>query len=239
MINIVTTPRILTDDIFFSYVTAQGNATGTADQRQAAYAIAEGQAVSELGTFVAPTTITGTYPWPPMGQPLQLQHTQLSGVLGVTAIHDAGCDCAEDATEIAGCAWIMDADGGLVSLRECDNTAQGSCAGCQCGYGFGNGPLQARIAYTAGLPTGAALDPRLLMALSTAADLSLQQIVDMFGAEGGAGDPGIESYRSLSYSEKRTDASVRMTAFGNSARANYAASILRGLSFKRALKLGW
>ncbi len=234
MLNIISVPSILTDAIFTDFGGQTG--TSTAAQRTAAYATAEGQAVTELGTLVSPTVVTGTYSWPPMGQPLQLEHTHLSGVAGVTAIHEAGCDCANDSIEIEGCAWIKDNDGGLVDLRACGNTIKASCGGCRCG-GHSGRAFQVRIVYTAGLPTAAASDPRLLMALTTAADLALQQIIDPSGAEGGPGDPGVQSYSSLRYSEKRTP--LRQTAFGSSARANYAADQLKEFKFNRALKLGW
>lgn len=231
MLNIVTSSQILTDDIFTTYGGATG--TSTAAQRQAAYAIAEGEAVTEIGTFVAPTTVTGTYTWPLFGENMQLQHTHLSNVLGVVGIHEAGCNCADDAYELDGCAWIINADGGLVSLRECSNTAKASCAGCNCGQA--GSALQARIVYTAGLPAAAASDPRLLLGLVTAADLALQQITDQCAAEGGPGDPGVQSYGSIGYNESRFP--LRQTAFGPSARANYAAGLLREFKFNRALRL--
>lgn len=233
---IITAPAILTDSIFDCY---GGNVSDTTpEQRQAAYAIAESQAAQELNTFIAPTVVTGTHSWPPLGQPLPLPYTHLNSVSSVVAIHDAGCDCADDAIELSGCAWILDYEGSLVALRECGDTLRASCSGCQCGS-YGNGPLQVRIVATYGLPAAAANDPRLLMALSTAADLALEQITDPSGAEGGAGDPGIKSFRSLSYSETRADASTKTTAFGNSARANYAANMLAGFKYHRAGKLGW
>lgn len=236
MIPIVTTPQILTDNIF----TAYGGSTGTTTpaQRQAAYAIAEGQAAQEIGTFLSPTTITGTYSWPPMGQPLQLPQSHLISVGSVTAVHDSGCNCAADSIEIEGCAWVLSPEAGIVSLRECGNTVKASCSGCRCGA-YGNGPLQVQIAYTAGLPTGAWSDPRLLMGLVTAADLALQQMTDPAGAEGGAGDPGVTNFSSLSYSETRAASSTRYTAFGDSPRANYAARMLSPFKYKRAMKLGW
>lgn len=236
MINIVTSPQILTDDIFASYGGSTG--TSTPEQRQAAYGIAEGEAVTEIGTFVQPTTVTGTYAWPPMGQPVTLQHTHLNAVHAVTALHDTGCDCEEDAVTLEGCAWILSADGGIVSLRECNATAQGSCAraNCSCGIWHSGRPYRAQIVYTAGLPNNAADDPRLLLGLATAADLALQQIVDQCAAEGGPGDPGVQRYSSIGYSEQRTP--LRVTAFGPSARANYAAGLLQEFKFKRALKLG-
>lgn len=236
MIPIVTTPAILTDDIFVAY----GGLTGTTTvvQRQAAYSIAEGQAIQEIGTFLESTIVTGTHSWPPMSQPLQLPYTHVSVISSVVAIHDAGCNCADDSVEIDGCAWLLDGDGGLVSLRECGNTLKASCSGCSCGH-YGAGPLQVRVVYTAGLPANAANDPRLLMGLATAAQLALEQMTDPAAAEGGAGDPGIKSFSSLSYSETRADSSFKETAFGSSARANYAAKMLRPFKFKRALKLGW
>lgn len=238
MINIVTSPQILTDDIFVAYGGATG--TTTAAQRQSAYAVAESQTTTEIGTFIEPTIITGTHSWPPLYQPLQLPYTHLNSVASVTAIHEAGCDCANDSIELEGCAWILDPDGGLISLRECDNTIKASCSGCRC---WGNGGLaiafQVRIVYTAGLPVGAASDPNLLHALVIAASIALEQMTDPAASEGGAGDPGIKSFRSLTYSETRAESSYKQTAFGSSARANFAANLLEPFKFKRALKLGW
>lgn len=238
MLNIVTAPSILTEAIFVQY----GGTTGTATsaQIQAAMAMAEGLSAQEIGTFPSPTTVTGTYSWPPMGQPLKLEHDRLVSVVSVVAIHEAGCECADTSVELEGCAWILDADNGVVDLRQCGNTAQANCAGCcSCdgstwGYGF---PYQVRIVYTAGLPAGAASDPRLLMGLVTGADLMLQQMIDQAGAEGGPGDPGVQRYSTHGYSEERTK--LKETAFGSSARANYAAKMLRHFKHKGALKLGW
>lgn len=158
-IGIVGSPAILDDATFLAYGGTTG--TSTVAQRQAAYTMAEGFAEQEIGTFLSPITVTGTYTWPPLNQPLQLEHTYLNSVGNVTAVHDAGCDCRDDAIEIEGCAWILDADGGTVSLRECTNTAKANCSGCLCGNSRYNvGPLQVQIAYTAGLPTSAASDPR-------------------------------------------------------------------------------
>ncbi len=234
MINIVATPAILTNIIFEAY---GGNlCTSNPTQQNAAYAIAESQAAQQIGTFVSPTTVTGTYSWPLMGQPLQLPYTHLSSVTSVTAVHDAGCDCAADAIELTGCAWILDAGGGTVSLRECGETLS---SGCNCRVGHGGGALQARIVFVSGLPAGAASDPRLLIGLVTIADMAMQQIVNPASAEGGAGNPGVKSFSSVSYSQTNSDGSNKMTMFGESTRANFAAQMLSGFKFKRAMKLGW
>lgn len=235
MINIVINPAILTDDIFMAYGGQIG--TSTPAQRQAAYAMAESGAAEEIGTFVSPTVVTGTYTWPPVGQPFDLEHTHLRQIKSVTAIHDAGCDCADDSIEISGCAWVKSPDAGIVQVRECGDLIK---AGCNCFHGYSYGqPYQVRIAYEAGLPTGAAFDPRLRQALTTAASIYLDQITDPESAAGGAGEPGIKSFRSLSYSETRSELGMKVTAFGASPRANFAAKLLEVFKYKGAMKLGF
>lgn len=235
---IITSPGILTDAIFTAYGGQTG--TSTAAQRTAAYCVAEGAAVTEIGTFLAPTIYTGTFQWPPMGQMYKLPHDRVTGITSLTSVHEAGCECADMVVELEGCAWITDADNGIIDVREIGNTVRASCASCcSCagspwGYGV---PYQFRVVYQAGLPVEAASDPRLLMGLTTWADLALQQIIDPSGAEGGPGDPGVQSYSAQGYSETRTK--LGRTAMGSSARANHGAKMLRAFSSLGALKLGW
>jgi len=237
--HIVTGTSVLTDTLFVDY---GGNvSTSNGAQRRAAYMIAEQFAIEEIGTFLVPTTVTGTFSWPIIGNyptadyRFQLPHSHVTAVPSLTTIHDAGCDCASNAVELSGCAWILDGDNGVIDLRECGNTLQASCAGCSCGGG-GSGPMQFRAVYTAGIPTGlVANSPTALLGLVTAADLALEQIIDPSGAEGGPGDPSVQSYSDTGYSETRQF--LRMTAFGGSARANYAAKCLAPFKVKGALKL--
>lgn len=233
MIDIVTGTAVLNDVIFRDYGGAVDAAT--AAQRRVAYMIAEQFAMEEIGTFLVPTTVTGTFVWPIQGSYFQLPYQRVSAVTSITTIHDAGCDCADDAVELSGCAWIMDGDNGVIDLRECGNTIQASCAGCSCGAG-GAEPMQFRAVYTAGIPAGVmAASPAALMGLVTAADLALEQIVDPAGAEGGPGDPMVTQYSDTGYSETREG--LRMTAFGGSPKANFAARMLEPFKFKGALKL--
>ena len=229
----ISAPSVLTDAIFLQYGGQTG--TSTTAQRTASYAIAEGKAYEEIGTFVTPTIVTGTYQWPPQAQMVNLDHDFLSRIISLTSIHEAGCECAATAVELTGCAWITDADNGIIDIREVGNTARAVCSSCNCGS-FGT-LYQFRIVYEAGLPTDAASDPRLLMGLAGFADLALEQIIDPSGAEGGPGDPGVQSYRAGGYGETRTK--LKMTAMGGSARANYAANMLREFKAMGALKLGW
>lgn len=237
--HLVTGTAILNDNIFAQYGGDVDSSTQM--QRNAAYCIAEGQAIVEVGTFLVPTRVTGTFQWPiqtsypVFDMRFQLPHQRVTAVHNLTTVHDAGCDCAEDAVELTGCAWILDGDNGVIDLRECGNTVKAGCSGCSCGSG-GSGPLQFRAVYTAGIPAGkVAASPQALMGLVVAADLALEQIVDPQGAEGGPGDPMVESFSDTGYSEKR--GKLRMTAFGGSVRANYAANMLEALKFRGALKL--
>jgi len=70
-----------------------------------------------------------------------------------------------------------------------------------------------------------------------AAELVLQQISDPGAAEGGPGDPGISSWASLKYSEKRIE--PKTTPFGVSARANYIMNLVRNYVIILGGKLGW
>lgn len=237
--HIVTTPSVLNDATFVAY----GGQTGTSTpaQRTAAYAIAEQFAVEEIGTFLAPTTVTGTFAWPVAATyptydfRFQLPHDRVWSVASLTAIHDAGCNCASNAVELTGCAWILDGDNGVLDLRQCGDTVKASCAGCSCGSG-GLGPLQFRVVYTAGIPAGLVTgSPAALMGLVTAADLALEQIIDPAGAESGPGDASVASFGDTGYSEVRQF--LRMTAFGGSPRANFAARMMQPFKFKGALKL--
>ena len=235
---ILSSPSILTDAIFTAYGGQTG--TSTATQRTAAYCIAEGKAVEEIGTFVAPTTITGTYQWPPMSQMVKLDHDFISSIVSVTAIHEAGCECADTSIEIEGCAWVTDADNGIIDVRQVGNTVRSSCASCcSCSsspWGYGT-PYQFQVVYQAGLPVEAASDPRLLLGLTTFADLALEQMIDPSGAEGGPGDPGVQSFGAGGYAETRTK--LKRTSMGSSARANYGANMLREFKAMGAMKLGW
>lgn len=228
---LVTGTAILTDQIFTDY----GGQTGTSTpaQRQVAYQIAEQFAVEEIGTFLVPTTITGTFPWPLTTSRIHLPHDRLRRIDSVLFIHEAGCNCASGSVDIVGCAWVIDEDNGLIDVRECGSAV---CHGCACvGHGHG-GLLQIRVAYTAGAAPGlVAANGSALMGLVTAADLALQQIIDPAGAEGGPGDPQVKSFSDTGYSETREG--LRMTAFGGSPRANLAARMLAPLKFKGALKL--
>ena len=238
-IGFVTSATIMTDTIFSKYGGDISSLTSlsTAEQRNAAYAMAEQTAMRHLSTYLEPTTITGTFSWPLNDTRVSLPIMRVLSILGVTAIHEAGCDCADDAYEISGCAWLLDGPNGIIDLRHCSsNSVASGGAGCNCasaqGYtSAGYQPKQSRVILQVGFPTGLiASSPQALLALTIASKLYLQQIVDPSGAEGGPGDPGLTSFSDSGYSESRAE--IFMTAFGNSPEAIMVARLL-GSPFKK------
>lgn len=233
---VVSVPQVMDDSIFVSYGGETG--TSTAAQRIAAYAIAETQAQIEIGTFLVETIYTGTFTWPYDGTRIQLPHSHLKQVYSVASIHEIGCDCSS--VELSGCAWVLHHRHALVDVRECGGVV--SQGGCNCGCSedmpaaSGNGvPVkQFRIVYQAGHDQVAG-SPNALMALTVASKKALEQIIDPSGALGGPGDQGITNFSDSGYSQ--SFAKVKMTGFGNSPEAMYAAQLMKPFKTTRPLRM--
>lgn len=221
-------PVILSDDIFFEYNPTLLT-TGTASQRESAYIQSEQQMMQHLRTFLTPTTVTGTYLWPRTPTNIRLDHGYMISVdrIKVTSF-EGECDC--DVIENSACAIIREG-WGLIDARVTSHAVRASCAGC------GYGPYyQAIVTYTAGLPTGiAANDKGLHHALAKISKINLVEMIDPGGNEGGPGDPGVEQWSSLGYSERRRK--LKEYPFGASPEANYAARLVKHLKKIRALRL--
>lgn len=229
----VTSPQVLTEDIFVSY----GGHTGSASALQlaSAFCIAEQRAAQEICTPLVPTQITGSagaykVNLLAFGQPFTLPHTHLRSVDSVHLVCEScGADCV--VTQQSACVHIKNFMHSIVELRVSSSSICGTCRVC-------GSPLNFQLHYTAGLEVGlAASVPSILNALTIAADIALQQMVDSGASEGGPGDPGVQKWGSLTYREERTK--LRHTAFGSSARANYAADLIKPWKTRRALKVGW
>lgn len=203
-----SSPLILNDSIFVQY----GGQTGsfTQAQRTAAYLIAEQQATTYLNTFLLPTTLTGT--WGQAGR-IVTDYGYVSEIKSVFILSkDSLTNCTLQSD--SGCVFVWDDTFGYLDV------------GCMLNYCNCNNyivPYQVRVAYTAGLPTGVANQPAVLLALTMAATINLNEMIFPSQNEG-AGDIGIESFISLDYSEKRK--ALKNTAFGNSARAQKIAQLL-------------
>lgn len=218
-------PIILTDQIYLDSGGHTG--TSTANQRNAAYLIAEKRMTSHLNTFLKPTVVTGTYEWPHMGEPIILDQGYLISIKSVKAIsQDSFCDC--DLTESDACGLIKDDTYGYVYVR----VTEGAYRGCGCGS---VNPWQLRIAYEAGLPSGTVYQADMLLALTIVAELTLNEMIDQ-GANEGVGDVQITEFSNQSYREKR--GVLGHTGLGSSARANYAADLVGSYRRHRWVKLG-
>lgn len=206
-----SSPIILNDTIF----TAYGGQTGSwsAQQRNAAYLIAETQASSYIGTLLLPTIVTGTWGHAPR---IVTDYGYVSQIFSVNFLSITSRSSAV-LTPNSGCAFIFEDTYGYLDP---------SCLWSSCGECGGIGiPYQIQVAYEAGLPTGTANHPSVLLALTMAAQISLNEMIFPSQNES-TGDIGVESYSSLDYSEKRVK--MRRTAFGTSAKAEKIANLIDG-----------
>lgn len=221
-------PVILTDTIYTMY----GGVTGTSTpaQRSAAYLASEILCTQELGTFLAPATVTGTYPWPFSGKQIILPYHHILGVYSVIPMSPA-CYANCDLLAGKGCSFMLDDGGwGYILVRNV-SYIYGQC----CTQSFA--PLSVQITYLCGLTSGSNYQPNLLLALTKVAKIILNEMDDPGGNEGGEGDPGILQWSTTGHSELRKG--LVNTALGSSAAANLAARLMSPFCPKRCLKLGW
>lgn len=204
-------PIILTDDLFVQY----GGQTGTtqAAQRNAAYLIAETQVSNHLGTFLLPIVVTGTFDYHPRLSFVSTDYGMVHRLLSVD-ITDRNSDVLYTVSG-SNYRYAFINEDGYGYLKVMDFF---SACGCRT-----FAPQKFRIAYEAGLPTGTANHPSLLLGLVMAAQINLNEMIYPSANEG-VGDIGIQSFGSLEYSEKRKE--LKNTVFGNSAKANKIAQLI-------------
>lgn len=206
------TPIILDDETFIIYGGETG--TSTSAQRTAAYLAAEKRATRFIGTFLLPTTVTGTHVY----NPVRNVATEFGYVHSINSVIIRSRDLDEDCsiTETSKCAYIRDDRYGILDI----NYALTCCACTPVNV------YQVQVSYTAGLPTGTITSPDYLTRLVALADIELKEISGDGGNEA-PGDIGVQSFSSEGYSEKRVK--LRTTTLGSSPRANWCAEGLRDL----------
>lgn len=213
------TPKVLTDALFEYY---GGNISNSSiGQRKAAYVIAELAAEQDLGTFLLPTTVTGTYMYQ---DELMLEHAYVHRVSNVQV---KAFDNDVIFTITGTSNWYMnirDAEYGIIDF----GLLLSYCGCCP------EPPYQVDVVYEAGIPSGTIYSPPFMAALVTYADIELNELIG-YGNEG-AGDIGIMEFKNQDYSEKRM--ALLRTAYGNSPRANHAHQLLTSLRKYRYVGLG-
>lgn len=224
---------ILTDDIFTSYGGQTG--TSTALQRQAAYLIAEKQASSYIGTLLLPTEVTGTFNY--QNQPrIATDYGYVHSVDAVTIISQNFFTATCDLLKAPGCAIISDDTFGYVDIQTLLPTATLISYYAIPYPAFPPvfpflanylQPYQFEIAYNAGLPTGTANQPDVLLALTLAAQINLNFITNP-SALAGEADVGIDAFSTIDYHEVRHKSAIKRTVFGSSPTANKIAQLLSG-----------
>ena len=219
-----SSPIILTDDIFQKYGGDKGKVEAE-EAYEAAYLLSEMAVWSELDTFLLPTLVTGTQYYNP-SQVFLLDYTYVNSISEIRFIDFKG----DTYYTISGTdnihASLRDSTRGIVDI----NTILGSCGCSSHGRPY---PYQIQTVYTAGLPTGTASKPDILMALVTYADIILNEMVG-YGNES-AGDIGVKSFKNQDYSEDRV--ALLRTTFGTSARAQLIQKLLAKYKVRRKVGL--
>lgn len=227
----------MNDNIFTSF----GGQTGTATsaQLQAAYLIAEKQATKYIGTLLTPTNVTGTYQY--MNQPrIITDYGYVNSVNNVQIISQNVFSFQCQLTQSPGCAFIANDTYGyldiqlllptatLISFYSIPYPAFPPVMPFLQNY---NQPYIFQVAYNAGLPTGTVLQADILLALTLAAQINLNLMINQ-SALAGEGDVGIDGFSTLDYTERRHKSSIKRTPFGSSAMANKVANLIDGAVVK-------
>ena len=198
-----SSPIILNEDIFQAYGGILGSTRP--EMRDVAYSVAEEFVTDDIGTFLLPTIVTGTYSYN-LTQPLILSYGYINSI-EVIRFLDTQERIYYSVTGTANVhVSLRDDTYGIVDIHSV-------LGNCQCISSVYPYPYKIQIAYNAGLPTGTANNPRVLLALVQAADMVLNQM-EGFGNEAD-GLVGVDAFKNQDYFEKRH--SLKNTVFGSSA----------------------
>ena len=224
MIYPYNSPIILTDALFSEY---GGDATlGTNAQRNAAYFIAEQQASEDLETYLLPTIVTGTYIYRPIDKFLVLDNTHVTRIISTSYIDtEEKVYWSQTGTDNVYIS-LRDGERGLVDIH----WLSGRC-NCTSVYAY---PYKVQEVYECGLTSGTSYRSDILLALTTYADIILNEIIG-YGNEA-PGDIGVQSYANQGYSENRVK--LIKTSFGTSARAQFVKKLLVKHRKNRYIGLG-
>lgn len=228
-------PIILNDTVFSQY---GGMGTGTFSSLilQSSYLVAEMQATSYIGTFLLPTTVTGTFPF--MHQiRIVTDYGYVSQLLNVNVqTKTANNTCSLQSND--GCGFIYSDTFGYIDFKRISSV----CGWGWWGYPYSpyileQSPYQIEVTYVAGLPTGTATQPGILEALTILAQVDLnEKFPGAVGANESVGAVGIQEFKSLDYWEKRAEHALVKTALGDDARSQRAKKLI-DMSIRKARRV--
>lgn len=225
-----TYPLILNDEIFSEYGGKEGSSTPS--RRLAAYQIAEQEMTSYIDTFLLPTKVTETKDYHYGNQFLVTDYGYVSELLWVKVL-DHNNVVLKQFSGTWSWAAIHEDTFGYLYVQDC----LCYCGWNEYGYDYLNQPYKFEVYYEAGLPTGTANQPAMLLALVEAAQLILNEM-ETIPANESTGDVGITEFTSLEYSEKRK--MWKNTVFGSSPKSSWIAKLVDGTIKKarRSVMLG-
>lgn len=169
---------------------------------------------NHLGTFLLPIIVTGSFDYHPGRSFISTDYGLVHRLLSVEVTDKDSAVLYTVSGSTYRYAFIHEDGYGYIKVVD----FFGQCGGCG-----SLGPQKFRIAYEAGLPTGSANHPSILLGLVMAAQINLNEMIYPSANEG-VGDVGINSFHSLDYSETRKP--LKNTVFGNSAKANKIAQLV-------------
>ena len=218
------TAFIINDDIFSAYGGHFSDSTQA--QRNAVYWIAERTLTEDLETFLQPTIVTGTYLFRPTDKFLTLEHTYIQRIIQTSFIDTQEVNYWSQSGTDNIYISLRDDKRGLVDIHWLIGR-------CNCSS-HSSYPYKIQEVYEAGLPTGTSCQPDIYLALTTYADILLNEIIG-YGNEA-PGDIGVQSYNNQQYSEMRVK--LTNTNFGSSARAQFIKKLIEKHRKKRYVGLG-
>lgn len=207
-----------------------GGQTGTFTnvQLRSSYWLAEMAVSAYIGTLLLPTIVTGTYPVAHSSR-IKVDYGYVSEIMGVSILtreNPSNCDL----TVREGCGYIYEDTFGYIDFKRISSIC--SCNWWWMGspypsYNVVSNPYQVRIAYKAGLPTGTANQPGILEALTTLAQIDLnEKVPGLVGMNESPGDAPLTRFRSIDYAEGRKINMFIRTNMGQSSKVMRAKQLI-------------
>jgi hypothetical protein len=228
-------PIILNDTVFSLYG-GQGTGTFPSMVLQSSYLLAEMQVTNYIGTFLLPTTVTGTYAYTNQKR-LATDYGYVQQLLNVNILTKTGCNTC-NLQNNDGCGFIYNDTFGYVDFSFVTSVCgQGWWGYPYAPYIAAPYPYQIQISYIAGLPTGTASQPGFMEALTILAQVDLnEKFPGAVGINESVGAVGIQEFKSMDYFEKRAEHALVKTALGDDARSQRAKKLL-DMSIRKARRV--